>query len=54
MSSKWFKEDFRLISPCVARIKSSQSYLTKPNKAHTGDLSRFVSRVSVNNKSAAD
>ena len=33
----------RKISPCVAQIKSSQSYPTKPNKAHTVDLSRFVS-----------
>ena len=33
----------RKISPCVARIKSSQSYPKLQNKAHTPDLSRFVS-----------
>ena len=29
-------------SPCVARIKRSQSYPTSPEKAHTTDLSRSV------------
>ena len=29
--------------PCVAQIKSSQSYPIKDNKARTGDLSAFVS-----------
>ena len=32
----------RNISPCVVRIKSSQSYPTNPNKTHTVDLWRFV------------
>ena len=54
MSSKWFEEDFRPISPCVVRIKSSQSYPTKLNKAHTGDLRAIVIDISENNESAAD
>ena len=39
----------RRISPCVARKGKSGTYPTSPHKAHTGDLSRFVSHVSVNN-----
>ena len=54
MSSKWFEENVRPISPCVARIKSAQSYPTKPNKAHTGDLWAIVSAISENKESAAD
>ena len=32
----------RPVSPCVARKKKSGKYPTLPNKADTGDLSRFV------------
>ena len=46
----WKADDWRYerqvlrhpILPCVAQIKSAQSYPNKPNKSLTGDLSRFV------------
>ena len=34
----------RPVSPRVARKKKSGKYPTSHNKAHTGDLSRFVGR----------
>ncbi len=54
MSSKWFEENVRPISPCVAQIKNGQSYPSKPNKAHTGDLSRFVGAILKETESATN
>lgn len=55
MSSKWFEENVRPISPCVARVKSAQSrYPTKPNKAGTADLRAIVSAISEGKESSAD
>ena len=42
------------ILPCVAQIKSAQSYPNKPNKSLTGDLWAIVSAISEGEESAAD
>ena len=41
-------------SPNLARNKKSGKNPTSPNKADTGDLSRFVCNVSWNDESAAE
>lgn len=54
MSSKWFKEDFRPISSCVAQTKNAQSYPTSTSKAHVGDLWAIVNAILEDKESAAD